>query len=98
MSKPDNPKHAVMYLRVASARQEDQAAIARQREGCLRIAAQHGLTVIREYVDAGRSAHLEQITHHIRSCGANIVTITGVEAAERFVREREQDDLSERRS
>jgi DNA invertase Pin-like site-specific DNA recombinase len=113
-----------MYLRVASAREEDQGAIDRQREGCMRIAERHGLTIVREYADAGRSARLnqqiellhllsdlsekrdveaiivwdyarlgrsmeqlEQVIHHIHACGAEIVTITGVEAAERFVQE-----------
>lgn len=116
---------AVVYLRVASARQEDQQAIDRQREGCRRIAERHGLTVVREYVDAGRPAHLDQqiellrllgdlheerdvaavvvwdyarlgrsmaqldqVIHHIHACGAEIVTITGVEAADRFIQER----------
>jgi DNA invertase Pin-like site-specific DNA recombinase len=119
-------QRAVVYLRVASARHEDQAAIARQREGCLRIADRHGLTVIREYADIGRPARLEQqiellhllddlhqhrdvaavivwdyarlarsmaqldqIVHHVRACEAEIVTITGVEAADRFIRERQ---------
>lgn len=123
-TQTERSKRAVIYLRVASAHQENQRAVERQREGCARIAAKHGLTVVREYADIGRAARLkqqiellhllddlhqrrdvgfvivwdyarlgrsmtqlEQVTHHIRSCGAEIATLTGVEAAERFVRE-----------
>jgi hypothetical protein len=52
-------QRAVMYLRVASA-QDDLGAVDRQREGCQRIAAQHGLSVVREYIDQGRPARLQQ--------------------------------------
>jgi site-specific DNA recombinase len=125
-TKLDHQHRAVIYLRVASAREVDGSVIVHQREGCMRLAARHGLTVIREYVDAGRSARLEQqmelrrllddlrqrrdvvavivwdyarlgrsmtqlddVTRSIRACGAEIVTITGVEAADRFIRERQ---------
>ena len=57
-----HPKRAVMYLRVASAHQQDATAISRQREACRRIAEKHGLTVVREYADHGRPARLEQQT------------------------------------
>jgi DNA invertase Pin-like site-specific DNA recombinase len=125
-TKLDHQHRAVIYLRVASAHEVDDSAINQQREGCMRLAARHGLTVIREYVDVGRGARLEQqvelqrlldnlrqkrdaeavivwdyarlgrsmtqlddVIHSIRSCGAEIVTIVGVEAADRFIRERQ---------
>jgi hypothetical protein len=115
---------AVVYLRTARNHPDEPTAVAYQREGCRRIAERHGLTIVREYVDAGRPAHLDQqiellrllgdlheerdvaavivwdyarlgrsmaqldqVIHHIHACGAEIVTITGVEAAQRFVRE-----------
>lgn len=53
-------KRAVVYLRVGSSHQENRGAIERQRQGCLQIAEQHGLTIVREYVDVGRPAQLEQ--------------------------------------
>lgn len=125
MNNRSNAKQrAVMYLRVASAHEVDASAVTRQREACLRIAARHGLTVIREYADVGRPAQLDQqlqlrrllddlferqdaafvvvydyprlgrsladlneVEARIRGCGAEVVTITGVEAGERFVRE-----------
>jgi DNA invertase Pin-like site-specific DNA recombinase len=49
---------AVVYIRVASSQQEDSDSIARQREECLSIARERGLTIIREYVDQGRTGHL----------------------------------------
>jgi DNA invertase Pin-like site-specific DNA recombinase len=125
-TKFDHQHYAVVYLRVASAHKADGSTIARQREGCLRLAARHGLTVIREYVDIGRSARLDHqvelrrllddldqqrdsvavivwdyarlgrsmtqlddVIHRIHSCGAEVITITGVEAADRFIRERQ---------
>jgi len=121
-------RRGVIYLRVASPKQKAEGAIARQREGCRWLAAQHGLTIVREYVDIGRPARLEQqvellrllddlhqrrdvacvvvwdyarlgrsmtqleqVTHHIRACGAEIITMTGVEVAERFIREHQTD-------
>lgn len=128
MDTPTDRKHrAAIYLRVASVDPENQQAIERQREECLRIAERHGLTVVREYADVGRPARLDQqiellrlmgdlhqwrdvgavvvwdfarlgrsmeqlnqVIHHIHACGAEIVTITGVEAAERFIQGLEQ--------
>jgi DNA invertase Pin-like site-specific DNA recombinase len=103
----------------------DVSAINRQREACQRIAARHGLTIIREYADIGRAARLDQqvellrllgdlhqwrdvafvvvwdyarfarsmeqlnqVMHHIYSCGAAVTTVSGVEVVERFVQER----------
>lgn len=58
MDQISNRQHrAVLYIRVASA-QDDLGAIDHQREGCRRIAAEHGLTIVREYVDAARPARL----------------------------------------
>jgi hypothetical protein len=127
------PEHsrAVVYLRTARNHPDAATAVAYQREGCRRIAERHGLTIIREYVDAGRPARLEQqlelrrllddlfehhdaafvvvwdyarlgrsmeqldeVTDHIHACGAEIVTITGVEAAERFIHERHVEQAS----
>jgi DNA invertase Pin-like site-specific DNA recombinase len=115
-----------MYLRVASARRQDAGVIERQRAGCLRIAAEYRLTVVREYADLGRPARfnqqpglqyllddlakdrdipyvvvwnyarlasdmtqLETVIRRIRSYGAQVVTPTGVEVAERFLQERD---------
>ena len=49
-------QRAALYLRVASPDPRDHQAIAHQREGCMRIAAKHGLNVVREYVDLGQPA------------------------------------------
>jgi DNA invertase Pin-like site-specific DNA recombinase len=119
-------QRAVVYLRIASNHPNDASNIAHQREGCHRIATRHGLTVVREYRDVGRSAQLDQqiellhllddlhqrrdvafvivwdyarlarsmeqlnlVIHHIHFCGADVLTITGMEAARRFVREQQ---------
>lgn len=60
---------AVIYLRVASSYQADASTINRQREDCLRIAARHGLTVVREYADIGRPARLDQQVELLRLLG-----------------------------
>src|SRR5262245_2668540 len=57
MSERDPETQAIIYIRVASSR-DDLTDVERQREECLRIARERGLTVIREYVDQGRSGHL----------------------------------------
>jgi DNA invertase Pin-like site-specific DNA recombinase len=129
MSTEETAHRAVTYLRVASAHQEDQGAIDRQREGCQRIAERHGLTVIREYVDVGRPARLDQqmelrrllddlmerqdaafvivwdyarlgrsmeqlddVISRIKLCGAEVATITGVEAAARLTSSSYRDE------
>jgi hypothetical protein len=51
-----------MYLRVARAKDGPHDAIAAQRAACERIAARHGATIVREYVDDGRPARLTQQT------------------------------------
>jgi DNA invertase Pin-like site-specific DNA recombinase len=56
----ERKQQAVVYLRIAWAYPDNATAIEHQRAGCLRIAAERGLTVIREYVDVGRPALLEQ--------------------------------------
>lgn len=123
---------AVVYLRTARHHPDELRAVEYQRDGCRRIAEQHQLTVVREYVDVGcpgrldeqiellhllddlsrkrdvaavivwdyarlgRSmGQLEQVSHHIRSCGAQIVTITGMEAARRFVQEQDDREVDE---
>jgi len=57
----NNDKHnrsAVLYLRVASADQQDQRhGISEQREVCIREAERLGATVTDEYVDAGASGN-----------------------------------------
>ena len=68
-SKGERERRAVMYLRVASSHQDDSSTIDRQREGCLRIAARHGLTVVREYADAGRAGRLDQQVELLRLLG-----------------------------
>lgn len=107
----------VIYVRVASARDEDVQTVARQRDSCERIAATHGLTVLRVYVDAGQPARFAQqqelqqlladleakhdaafvvvwdytrlardmtqlamVIDRLRVCGAQVATITGVDA------------------
>lgn len=66
----NNREHrAVIYLRVASSYQADVSTINRQREDCLRIAARHGLTVVREYADIGRPARLDQQVELLRLLG-----------------------------
>ena len=122
MTTENNLNHAVVYLRIARSHPDEATAVSYQREGCRRIAERHGLTIIREYVDIGRPARLdqqielsrlledlhqrrdvvavivwdfarlgrsmgqlEQVTHRIQECGAEVVTITGVEAAERLI-------------
>jgi DNA invertase Pin-like site-specific DNA recombinase len=122
VDKPNPEQRAVLYLRVASADPRDQQAVAHQRQGCLRIAAKHGLTVVREYVDLGRPArpakqaalqqlftdlaeysdtayvivwnyarlahdmdYLNAVISELRARGAEVLTMTGVEVAERFM-------------
>lgn len=57
----NNDKHnrsAVLYLRVASADQQDQRhGISEQREACIHEAERLGATVTDEYVDAGASGN-----------------------------------------
>jgi DNA invertase Pin-like site-specific DNA recombinase len=49
-------RRAVLYLRVASADQQDQRAdIAQQREAYIREAERLGAVIMDEYVDAGVS-------------------------------------------
>jgi site-specific DNA recombinase len=45
-----------IYLRTARDDAGDGQAIARQREDCLRFAAEHGWDVVAEYADSGVSA------------------------------------------
>jgi len=53
-----NKRSAVLYLRVASADQQDQQeGIAQQREVCTREAERLGATITDEYVDIGRSGN-----------------------------------------
>lgn len=121
-TSPTFEQSAVAYLRIASRQPDDAAAIMHQREGCQRIATRHGLTIVREYLDVGRPARLDQqiellrllddlhhlrdvafvivwdyarlarsmeqlnlVNHHIHACGAGVLTITGMEAAQRFM-------------
>jgi DNA invertase Pin-like site-specific DNA recombinase len=51
-----------MYLRIASGRPEDAKTLDLQRDGCKRIAKRYGLQIVREYVDAGVPAVLDQQT------------------------------------
>lgn len=55
MKKSDKASRGVvLYLRAASARQQDQVeGIAQQREVCKREAERFGAVVIDEFVDAG---------------------------------------------
>lgn len=62
MSTEGIKNRAVVYLRIARGHADDATAVAYQREGCRRIAERHGLTVIREYLDVGRPARLDQQT------------------------------------
>jgi DNA invertase Pin-like site-specific DNA recombinase len=48
-------RRAVMYLRVSTGAQAQGASIGIQREQCQAAAELHGLTLVREYVDAGVS-------------------------------------------
>jgi DNA invertase Pin-like site-specific DNA recombinase len=49
-------RSAVAYLRVGASGSASAAAIEMQRAGCYRIAAKHGLKIVREYVEVGRPA------------------------------------------
>jgi hypothetical protein len=117
----DRLPRAVVYLRVARAMNDADHTIATQRAVCERIANRHGLTIVREYIDVGKPARLDQqtelrrllsdleqrrdatyvvvsdyarfgrdlqrlddVTRRIRSCGAEVATVTGVETAARF--------------
>jgi predicted site-specific integrase-resolvase len=52
-----NKRSAAIYLRVASADQQDQRdGIAQQREVCTREAERLGAVITAEFVDVGRSA------------------------------------------
>src|SRR5579871_5218624 len=121
-TQQERMKNAVVYIRSARAPEGSDQAIAAQREACHRIAERHGLTIIREYADLGRAAHLEQQTElrnllstlatqrdaaylivwdytrlsrnltvlnqlieQCRTYGAQVVTLTGVEVAQRFM-------------
>jgi DNA invertase Pin-like site-specific DNA recombinase len=53
--EPGSPKRAVLYLRVASARPADWDAIPAQRAACQRWAREHGIDIVDEHVDTGRS-------------------------------------------
>jgi hypothetical protein len=55
-------QRAVVYLRVARAEDGSDDAIAAQRAACERIAITYGATIVREYVDRGKSARLTQQT------------------------------------
>ncbi len=50
------PPRAAVYLRVSIDATGEQLAVTRQREDCLKIAADRGWTVVREYVDNSISA------------------------------------------
>lgn len=117
----DRERRAVIYLRVANAAGSTDQVTA-QRQACQRIAHTYGATVVREYIDLGKPARLEQqtelrrlltdlaehqdigyvvvwdyarlacdlatldeIIRRVRVCGAEVATLTGVQAAERFV-------------
>lgn len=54
--------HAVIYLRICSSHPQDAQAVDLQRRGCRKIAAKHGLQIIREYADIGVPAILERQT------------------------------------
>lgn len=44
--------------------------------------------VVWDYARLARSMEqLNQVTHHVHACGAKVVTLTGVEVADRFLRE-----------
>jgi Resolvase, N terminal domain len=57
----DRARRAVMYVRVGGA-QHDSYAVGLQRRECERIAGRYGVTIVREYVDQGKPARLEQQT------------------------------------
>jgi DNA invertase Pin-like site-specific DNA recombinase len=54
------PIRAVLYLRVATARQENPEAIARQRHACEQRAAELGAVIVAEYVDTGSGLDAER--------------------------------------
>ena len=56
----DRLRRAVVYLRVASAKDDSNNALTAQRAACDHIAKRHGLTIVREYVDHGQSAQLSK--------------------------------------
>jgi hypothetical protein len=116
-------RRAVTYLRIGSGVQSDAGVqVSAQRQACLRIARTYGATIVREYVDLGRPARLDQqpelrrlitdlselqdvgyvvvadyarladeltalddLIRRLRSYSARVATLTGVQAAERFL-------------
>jgi len=57
-AQPEVVKRAVLYLRVASADQQDQRdGIAQQRAACMREAERLGAVIAGEYVDVGASGN-----------------------------------------
>jgi DNA invertase Pin-like site-specific DNA recombinase len=115
---------AVMYVRVGTHARLGDYNINQQKEACQRIAAKHGLTIVREYTDYGRAGLLRQqvglqqvlddlhrlrdaaylvvydyarlgrdmeqlayIEEQLHACDVQIITITGVQAATRFINE-----------
>ncbi len=60
MKKNEQPKFWVSYLRVSTLEQADrEISLANQRRAIEAYAARHGRTILREYVDAGRSGASE---------------------------------------
>ena len=129
----DHTHRAVMYLRLASAQVISGNAIDVQRAICGQIAKRYSAAIVREYIDLGKPARLEQqtglsrlladlnarrdaafvvvsdyarlardlkslddIIERIEACGAKVVTLTGVEVAERFIQGGLADQRTER--
>lgn len=51
---PTTPVRAAVYLRVSLDRNMDGLAIDRQRDDCLKIAADRGWQVVEQYVDQSK--------------------------------------------
>jgi Resolvase, N terminal domain len=129
----DRNRRAVVYLRLANIQGSSSAVIDAQRAICEQISKRYGAVAVREYIDLGKPARLEQqtelsrllteldaqrdvafvvvsdyarlardltsldaIIERIEACGAKVVTLTGVEVAERFIQGGLADQRAER--
>ncbi len=96
----DQPKHAVIYLRVSTSRQATRNgeaegySIPAQRDACTRKVADLGAEVVREFVDAGASARsadrdgLQALLAYVGDGGVDYVV---VHKLDRLARDRADD-------
>ena len=96
----ERPRHAVIYLRVSTKEQAERGGMAEgfsipaQREACTRKAAELGLTVVAEFVDAGesaRSAARPDLQRMLVYLAENPVSAVIVHKIDRLARNRADD-------